>query len=360
VQFIPKTTGADADYEQPALQGRGPPVFLMFQVADSGQGLSDEETQKLFHRFVQANAKTHVKYGGSGLGLFISKRLVELQNGAIGVSSREGIGSLFAFYIEAFVPTEAAIQEARASPLAATTSAVSTASASLAPSPAPRSAAGGGGGGTPKLATRMNHIEMPKKGPTAVQVVSEVAVPRTPDAVPQMMPLANNNPGALMGQAALVEAAAELGLHKILIVEDNVINQKALFRGLTKLGLTVEIANHGLEALERLSATSRDLQLAIAGASAAAAAATTGTSMNGSSQEAHVAGSVAGTPRPAPVPIDMILMDVEMPVQDGLTCTRRIRELEADGDMTVSASSSLSTLGMLQEQPPTPQQLRTY
>src|SRR5690606_2137355 len=58
----PEATADDCEQQHPALHPRGPPVFLMFQVADSGQGLSDDETQKLFQRFVQANAKTHVKY----------------------------------------------------------------------------------------------------------------------------------------------------------------------------------------------------------------------------------------------------------------------------------------------------------
>ena len=54
----------------------------------------------LFQRFSQATPRTHVTYGGSGLGLFISKRLVELQAGRIYVDSVEGKGSTFSFYIK--------------------------------------------------------------------------------------------------------------------------------------------------------------------------------------------------------------------------------------------------------------------
>ena len=95
------------------------PVFLLFEVKDTGQGLSDEEKKSLFQRFVQASSRTHVKYGGSGLGLFISRRLTELQNGAIGVASQPGVGSTFAFYIEAYVPSPAALRDAENSASAA-------------------------------------------------------------------------------------------------------------------------------------------------------------------------------------------------------------------------------------------------
>lgn len=53
--------------------GGGEVLFLKFAVKDSGCGLTGKEKEKLFHRFQQASPKTHVQYGGSGLGLFISR-----------------------------------------------------------------------------------------------------------------------------------------------------------------------------------------------------------------------------------------------------------------------------------------------
>jgi hypothetical protein len=58
-----------------------------------------EEQGNLFTRFSQATPRTHIHYGGSGLGLFISKKLAELQAGAIGVFSEPDVGSTFAFFM---------------------------------------------------------------------------------------------------------------------------------------------------------------------------------------------------------------------------------------------------------------------
>lgn len=80
------------------------------------------------------------------------------------------------------------------------------------------------------------------------------------------------------------------------MVEDNVINQRVMSQQLKRLGCaTVHTANHGLEALDFLSTT---------------------TFCNGD------------------VPLSIILLDVEMPIMDGLTCARKIRELERLGEIT--------------------------
>lgn len=73
--------------------GEGEQIYLCFQVGDTGRGLDADEKKKLFHRFSQANPRTHVDYGGSGLGLFISREIAELQGGEFGLISEAGKGS---------------------------------------------------------------------------------------------------------------------------------------------------------------------------------------------------------------------------------------------------------------------------
>jgi CheY-like chemotaxis protein len=80
--------------------GAGEEIYLCFEVQDSGIGLKTKEIHKIFEKFRQANMKTHVQYGGSGLGLFISKELTEKQGGEICVSSVAGQGSTFGFYVK--------------------------------------------------------------------------------------------------------------------------------------------------------------------------------------------------------------------------------------------------------------------
>lgn len=174
--------------------GNGKEFYLAFSVKDSGIGLKDKEIQTIFDRFKQANIKTHVKYGGSGLGLFISKELTEKQGGEIGVSSVHGQGSTFGFYVKT----------------------------------------------------------------------------RRAERRPQTMrELFSEHGGDKKDQQAL----------HVLLVEDNLINQKVLGKQLRKAGCVVSVANHGLEALHTLEKET----------------------------------------------FDVVLMDLEMPVLDGLAAMRRIR-----------------------------------
>lgn len=210
----------------------GDVIYLIFEVKDTGQGLTAAEKASLFQRFVQASPKTHVKYGGSGLGLFISKRLTEMLGGQIGVASQPGRGSTFAFYVAATVPGEEALNEARAT--------AKTADPGAQPP------------------TGFHDSKSPLSG--------------SPRALPATSP------------DSLIKG--------VLIVEDNLINQQITRRGLLDKGYNVEVANHGLEALEKLKSTDR----------------------------------VQGD-----FPLGVVMMDMEMPIQDGLTCTRTIRQWEKDG-----------------------------
>ena len=78
--------------------------WLMFSVADTGIGISEENQKKLFRKFSQVDDSSTRRYGGTGLGLSISKSLVEMMGGAISLESGEGKGAVFSFRL----PYEAA------------------------------------------------------------------------------------------------------------------------------------------------------------------------------------------------------------------------------------------------------------
>ena len=215
--------------------GKGQQMYLLFSVSDTGKGLEQKEMMRLFYRFQQATKKTHIKYGGSGLGLFIARELTESMGGEIGVVSQPGRGSMFAFYIR--------VRRADA--------------------PIDHSHVLGGSESTPMSPLVLEPLA--KFDRISRQLSNSLPVPARPS---------------------------------ILLVEDNVINAQVLMKQLERAGCIVYIANHGAEALEFLP--------------------------NCKSWHDPAATSPL-------VELDCILMDVEMPVLDGLSCTRQIRAYEKQG-----------------------------
>jgi len=78
-----------------ALEEDSHSVLLRVQVSDQGIGLSADEQARLFHAFSQGDDSMTRKYGGTGLGLIICKRLARLMGGDVGVASEAGVGSTF-------------------------------------------------------------------------------------------------------------------------------------------------------------------------------------------------------------------------------------------------------------------------
>lgn len=234
-------------------------VYITVAVQDTGRGLGEDEKNRLFKRFSQANVRTHVQYGGNGLGLFISRRLTELQGGQIGVESERGVGSTFAFYVHA--------------------------RRCVAPEPSRTS--------TPVDFSAQTRL-IP---PSALERISnDPGLPRSEDE---------------MKGKGVVEKRPR----HVLIVEDNIVNQKVLCKQLKSAGCIVSVANHGLEALAFIetstfwSANSR------------------GPNSSTTSLPSTSSSGVGG----AGIKLDVILMDLEMPVMDGLTCVKKIRDLQKEG-----------------------------
>lgn len=79
----------------------GPSLSLTFKVIDSGIGLNETQQKKLFQAFKQADTTTTRRYGGTGLGLVISQKIIEKMNGSIHLSSEVNKGSVFTFTLKA-------------------------------------------------------------------------------------------------------------------------------------------------------------------------------------------------------------------------------------------------------------------
>ncbi len=95
------------------LEETGDQLTVRFEVQDTGIGIAPDELSRLFQPFEQANAATTRNYGGTGLGLVITRRLAQLMGGEVGADSTPGTGSTFWFTArlqrgQGVMPTEAA------------------------------------------------------------------------------------------------------------------------------------------------------------------------------------------------------------------------------------------------------------
>ncbi|KAK5126040.1 hypothetical protein LTR85_011395 [Meristemomyces frigidus] len=274
----------------PALKEGEDTFYLYFCVQDTGPGLKESEIERLFKRFSQASSRTHIAYGGSGLGLYICRELAEKQGGQVGVASRRGEGSMFAFYIEtrraeaSELELEKEKEKVRVFP-------------------------------TPPVTMVADRPSLPRRASsqaTITKAAGGASLPVRERAMsPPQTPLAQLQANGLAAAASV----AVPRLH-IMVVEDNLVNQKVLAAQLRKAKCAVTVANHGLEALELLKKSDCWREEG-------------GDTIN--SNHTEQAGQQVNGNRPR---LDVILMDWEMPVMNGLACTKRIRQLEHQGQLT--------------------------
>jgi CheY-like chemotaxis protein len=259
---------------------------IRFQVQDTGLGISDEQQKLLFQPFSQGDSSTTRKFGGTGLGLAISKRLVKILGGEMGLKSSTGQGSNFWFEIDV---VEHPFRLFSRSPLEGKSALIYTDNALLAHTVTEQLNLRGILSGSVESADFVIWDADYSKKELLAKITSPILVlvnrGTSPDLPPSDKYTLVTKP---VKQSELYKAIASIfetdiakeesitavsssitdtNLLKIkpgtriLVVEDNLVNQKVLLKMLKALGQTAIVANNGREALSILERESFSLVL---------------------------------------------------------------------------------------------------
>ncbi|KAK4631319.1 Histidine protein kinase NIK1 [Fulvia fulva] len=290
--------------------GDGEALYVMVAVRDTGIGISSEGQKRLFERFQQATPKTEEVYGGSGLGLNISRKICHLHGGEIGVSSREGQGSTFGFFFkvkrtdqhpDAKEEDEAEKQEehemrgkiralGKQNPNHLDTAEPFEYSKPERKSQDQREE-------SDQSAGKMKHnYDDAPPGEGDINVHDESTGQSRPQAPRHISEDVNTPDSEATNTKRPISSLNREPSRRahVLLVEDNIVNQKIIFRKLETKGFNITTANNGQEAVEAVKAAPK---------------------LNTGDKKAF----------------DIILMDQEMPIMDGNAATKAIRQLEQEG-----------------------------
>ncbi|KAF2854285.1 two component histidine kinase 1 [Plenodomus tracheiphilus IPT5] len=326
--------------------GSGDALYLMVAVKDTGIGISKEGQAKLFERFRQATPKTQEKYGGSGLGLFISRKLCTLHGGDIGVSAKEGEGSTFGFFFK--VRRSDGTSDDGRPPFQSRSNSETSNPPNRAETPSRQQRPGYSRANSnlqsiKERQAEQNHHEERKGERTEARIATKQQVVDGIDMEPSLInppteyiaeshpesskdgryeetrdiakkytshvpDLEKKLPDLKRGETHRQETEAKSVSRSqsdqrsetkqtLLLVEDNIINQKVLRRQLQSRGFEVFTASNGQEAIDAVAERGKI------------------TSDNANDRNYF----------------DCILMDQEMPIKDGNTATQEIRQLQEMG-----------------------------